>query len=278
MKTAMTTQDARFARPHRGVARLLVGTAICAISLLVSGCASSKHSADPDAQIEPTSTVHASPDVVEQIDDPATDSTGKSTDKGDPITVTQAYPPEDHTQAIIHTENGNETPGERITQMGAGDARTVIMRYDNDVPGSTVSLDLNADGDLVMTKLEAEDDGKTRILGFDPPLVVMRAEMAPGDVVEAKSKVTTADGSRDRGTATRRAEHTGIDAKGRHTLAVTLVIKLGPAKATTTFEQTIDPELGLMGETIEQKVRVLGFPVESKTSSWRLADDRTPDE
>jgi hypothetical protein len=132
----------------------------------------------------------------------------------------------------------------------------------------TEFLRRDAHGNVLMTAVI--DEGNNALTHFNPPIVVMPAELRRGERFESRAAMRVVDArnptkERERGTAVRTVEYLGdrllltnFGKVATYQLKITFTADLRMADAETNTTLYIAPELGIVAEQSSEKVTVLG--------------------
>lgn len=140
----------------------------------------------------------------------------------------------------------------------------------------------DTDGSLLMHTMHNTRRG--RITTFEPPLVLMPAHLPTDEVYEQSVRVFVADLDdpeqiNERGTGESVIRYRGIQriqtpagAFDAHLVRSELTTDFGPAKAQRITDRWYAPDLGLVAESYEERIQVMGLTVERKQRSMRRLD------
>lgn len=153
-------------------------------------------------------------------------------------------------------------------------------------PRSERRMIVTPTGDLAMDRVVQRD--RSVITVFKPPVLVMPARINPGATVRQDAAVTVYELDRpkkikDKGTATVEITYAGLgpepgpnassddaDRAGKRILRSSLLIDLSAATSERFTERWFD-DAGLVRESYEEKIRVLGVTIDSSRQSMTLA-------
>jgi len=200
------------------------------------------------------------------------------------VDLARAYPLDPRTEAYVDADG---RPVERaFRSLGAGRAE-LLETVEGEAP-TRVMLSRTPEGDVVIH--ETARPSRNLLTRFEPPLLFLKASMAPGETVEQRVRVETLTlddppGPRDRGegvlTLTRLADRTptGRDGAGGAwaTLDAVLTLRLGPATVRSETRTTLDEPSGaspggLRSRDAARTVRVFGLVVERERDALRRAN------
>lgn len=169
----------------------------------------------------------------------------------------------------------------RIIKASESDADFMVREQVKE-DGQVISerfVQVGADGSLVMPRMHNTKRG--RITRFEPALTLAPASLVQGEPYEQKVKVEVADldnpdDIQERGTGTSTITYLGMERirtpAGEfeaHLVRSKLTTEFTAAKAERVTDRWYAADVGLVGESYEEKISVMGFVVETKRRSMR---------
>ncbi len=219
-----------------------------ALASLAAGCASEA----PTTSDAWSTTDTAAPFVLDTASllTPGPERLDLITPEGVPGTRT-AGPPEPTTNGQLAWSVSLESEGQTI--------RTLTLQRGPDESTALVTL---------------AEPGAGRTLSFDPPLLMMPAQLTAGQIVEDEATATETDDSgrvQRTGRATVRIEPAPVPEfaeSASHAIRRTLQIRLGPALIERQTTIAIAPPDTWMGERSTRTVKVFGLTVDRDEETW----------
>jgi hypothetical protein len=177
----------------------------------------------------------------------------------------------------VFSEQFVEATYEVVAGKNKGEARTFRRRaadqhgatFAEEIVGSrTEFLRRDAQGNIVMTAVIDEQNDALSL--FDPPIVVMPAELHRGKPFESRSAMRVVDvrnpsKEKERGTAVRTIEYIGdrllqapFGKVATYQLNVTFIADLRLANAETQTTLYVAPEYGVVADQSSEKVTLFG--------------------